>query len=252
MESIPCIFLLTFLPVLAIAGSFTPLSDKTLYVAKRQFEVEPSSLSGVWRYTPADMQYDVESLARFIQSSPSMTILEIGETNLDNRDYILALVEDGKGQKLFVLFNRLGHLSYKTAPYNPDQVNVPVDVTAGLELEAACHSIEGAAHETGGEVSSHVGQVYDDQGNIYEGCEVHLAYDPEIASHPFYVSAGDDLFKKGWIQSNERAADGDGISISAIENANIFCNITIRYGDKSETATAECFDKNKQLNQPYR
>jgi len=247
MKTLLYIWLLVLLPSMASTSSFAPLSAETLYIAKRQFDVDPSALSGVWRYTPHGMKFDVESAARFIQiSNPPLTILEIEKTTLDGRNYILALVEDAAGQKLFVLFNPQGRLSYKTAPYNPDHVQVPADVTTGLELKTACQSIEAAARKTGGEVAYHEGQVYDDQGNVYEGCEVYLTYDPEVTSHPFYISAGDDLFKKGWIQNTERAADGGGVSTSAIENANILCNIRIRYAEKSETATAECFDKNQQ------
>lgn len=245
--------LLVLLPSVAMAGSYDPLSAETRYIAKRQFDVQPSALSGVWRYAPQGMKFDVESAARFIQTSnPPLTILEIDNTTLDRRNYIVSLVEDAAGQKLFVLFNPQGRLSYKTAPYNPDHVQVPADVTAGLELKTACQTIEAAVRKTGGEVTYHEAQVSDDQGNVYEGCEVYLTYDPEVASHPFYISAGDDLFKKGWIQNTERAADGGGLSTSAIENANIFCNLTIRYDEKSGTATAECFDKNKKLNQPYK
>jgi len=244
MKTLPYILLLALLPSMASTRSFTPLSAETLYIVKRQFDVEPGTLSGVWRYTPHGVQFNVESAARFIQTSPSpLTILEIDKTTLGGRNYILALVEDAAGQKLFVLFNPQGRLSYKTAAYNPAQVEVPADVTAGLELKTACQSIEAAARNTGGEVTYHEGRVSDDQGNVYEGCEVYLTYDPEVTSHPFYISAGDDLFKKGWIQNTERAADGGGLSTSAIENANIFCNIRIRHAGKSATARAECFDK---------
>lgn len=221
------------------AGEAKPLSAASLYVAARQFSNLTGDLEGVWRHAPASLEYDTEALGEFVTgASDGIRLMEIGTLDLQGRTRIVAVFEQG-GAKYFAVFNDGKRVSYRTVRYNAYGIEVPETPERGPSLEAACRTLKATAERMGTKVVYRM-QGVSFQGNRYEGC--FISSQGAGNGEPFAVSRGSTLFRKGWLPSSERAADGGGVALSAMENGRIFCRVETDYNDPQGTVSVvECF-----------
>ena len=219
-------------------------SRETRYIVKRQFDAEPSALSGAWRWVPAGVAFSEDSVSAFlVRSFGPDSVKEIGRMRFWDKNYIVAVVLPKSGgrepevKKHFVFFNEDRPVSYKIFDYNSMRLVVPPAVSAATAVNDACTMVQ-ARLERYPHSQNLLSVSPAADGRRAPGCEISFQGSATSKSgspeHAFLVQGGDELFQKGWMQDTRYASDGDGATSYGMRNERVRCLFDWKWNQPEE------------------